>query len=33
MKVAEVIANDDLLDGEWDFDGEKTEGSIKMRLK
>lgn len=33
LNVAEVMANDDLLDGEWDFEGEKTQGSLKMRLK
>lgn len=31
--VAEVIANEDQLDGEWDLTGEKAQGSIKMRLK
>lgn len=33
VSVAEVMANDDTLDGEWDFTGEKAKGSIKMRLK
>lgn len=33
MKVAEVMANDDQLDGEWDLLGNKAKGSVKMRLK
>eukprot|EP00903_Cladosiphon_okamuranus_P007574 g7348.t1 len=33
VKVAEVMANDDQLDGEWDLTGEKAQGSIKLRLK
>lgn len=31
--MAEVIANDDKLDGEYDLAGEKAKGSIKLRLK
>ena len=31
--VAEVMANDDKLDEEWDLTGEKAKGTIKMRLK
>ncbi len=31
--VAEVMANGDQLDGEWDLAGEKAKGSIKLRLK
>lgn len=33
VNVAEVMANDDKLDGEWDLAGEKAKGSIKLRLK
>lgn len=33
VSVAEVMANDDKLDGEWDLAGEKAKGSIKLRLK
>lgn len=33
INVAEVMANDDQLDGEWDLAGEKAKGSIKLRLK
>lgn len=33
INVAEVMANDDLLDGVWDLAGKKAKGSIKLRLK
>lgn len=33
INVAEVMANDDKLDGVWDLAGEKAKGSIKLRLK
>ncbi|CAM9329613.1 unnamed protein product, partial [Hapterophycus canaliculatus] len=33
VNVAEVMANDDKLDGEWDLGGKKAQGSIKLRLK
>lgn len=32
INVAEVMANDDQLDGEWDLAGQKAMGSIKLRL-
>lgn len=33
VNVAQVIANGDKLDGEWDLTGEKAKGAIKMRFK
>ena len=33
VNVAEVMANFDQLDGEWDLTGEKAKGAIKMRLQ
>ena len=33
INVAEVMANDDKLDGEWEFAGEKAKGAMKLRLQ
>lgn len=33
VNVAEVMANDDKLDGEWEFAGEKAKGAMKLRLQ